>query len=99
MYFNTCDCGDRIRRLRLSRSMTQFQLASKLNSASTTLCNIEKGTRSPSIELLIDIAELFHVSLDYLILGKDEQATIQQLKDETEAALDHIQQIQRLLNR
>ena len=42
----------------------------KLRSA---LSKIEIGDRSPSIDLLIEIAELSGVTLDYLILGKTQR--------------------------
>ena len=97
MYFNTHDCGDRISHLRKSRSMTQLQLAIKLNITDGNLCKIEKGLRSPSIDLLVDISELFHVSLDYLILGKTTQEKADQILNEADAALDHIRRIQQFL--
>ena len=97
MYFNTHDCGDRISHLRKSRSMTQLQLAIKLNITDGNLCKIEKGLRSPSIDLLVDISELFHVSLDYLILGKETPEKAEKLLAEADAALNHSRQIQRIL--
>ncbi len=79
MYFNIQDCGDRIRHLRKSRSITQLQLAIQLNITDSNLCDIEKDNRNSSIDLLVHIAELLHVSLDYLILGKEEHTKAEQL--------------------
>ena len=33
---------------------------------------IEAGTRTGSLELIVEMAEYFHVSLDYLLLGETE---------------------------
>ena len=63
--------GKRIRQLRRDRDMTQEQLAEKLNVGIDHLGKIETGKHRCSIEILIDMAAFFDVSLDYLILGKE----------------------------
>lgn len=69
MYFDIEESGKRIKELRLSHGMTQEELSKQLNVGVRYLRRIEKGICGGSIDLLIDISELFHVSLDYLILG------------------------------
>ena len=98
MYFDIQACGERISDLRKAHSMSQFQLGIKLNITDGHVCKLEKGLRGPSIDLLIDISELFQVSLDYLILGKEKYSKASQVLNEAEAASDHIQQILHLLN-
>lgn len=51
--------------------MTQEQLAAKLSVVKQTVCNWEKGYIMPSVEVLENIADLFHVSTDYL-LGRED---------------------------
>ena len=63
--------GKRIRQLRRGQDMTQEQLAEKLNVGTDHLGKIETGKHRCSIEILIDVAAFFDVSLDYLILGKE----------------------------
>ena len=46
----------------------------KLNITDSHLRRIESGTRTGSIDLLIDIAAYFEVSMDYLLLGKVDQS-------------------------
>ena len=72
MIFDTTACGKRIRQLRRQHNLTQLGLCEKLNISEPYLRKIESGERSPSIDLYIEIAEFFHVSLDYLILGTEQ---------------------------
>lgn len=62
--------GERIARLRKENHMTQAMLAEKLNISIRHCSSIECGTARLSIEKLIEVADLFHVTLDFLILGR-----------------------------
>lgn len=62
--------GQRIKNLRKTYNMTQQELGEKLNVTKVSICCYEKGTRSPSLETLTDLSNLFHVSLDYFV-GND----------------------------
>lgn len=62
--------GQRINELRIAHGWNQVQLAEKLNITKQTVSNWENDNIQPSIEMLIRIAKLFHVSTDYL-LGLD----------------------------
>lgn len=57
----------RIKELRKEAGLTQQQLGDKLNVTKGSICSYENGTRMASIEILIEISNLFHVDLDYLI--------------------------------
>ena len=74
MSFDTEACGARIRELRKGNKLTQEKLAEELNITDSHLRRIESGTRTGSIDLLIDIAAYFEVSMDYLLLGKVDQS-------------------------
>lgn len=50
--------------------MTQKQLGDKLNVTKVSICCYENNIRTPSLETLEDLSELFGVSCDYF-LGKD----------------------------
>ena len=67
--------GERIYELRIAHGWNQVQLAEKLNITKQTVSNWENENIQPSIEMLIRIAKLFHVSSDYL-LGLDESPVI-----------------------
>ena len=57
----------RIKELRKEAGMTQQQLGDKLNVTKGSICSYENGTRMASIDVLVEIANLFKVDLDYLI--------------------------------
>lgn len=53
--------------LRQSREMTQMELADKLNYSDKAISKWERGESLPDIAVLIKVADLFEVSLDYLV--------------------------------
>lgn len=57
--------GNRIKSLRKSNKLTQQELGKMLNVTKVSICCYEKGTRTPSMDTLIDLSNIFHVSLDY----------------------------------
>lgn len=63
--------GELLAELRLDRKMTQKDLAKMLFVSVGTISNYEKGVHFPDIEKLIDLADFFHVTTDYL-LGRRE---------------------------
>ena len=62
--------GSNLRYLRKAKQMTQFELASALGLAYSTISMYERGEREPSFEMMETIADYFNVSMDFL-LGKD----------------------------
>ena len=67
--------GQRINELRTSFGWSQVQLANKLHITKQTVSNWENENIQPSIEMLINLAGIFHVSTDYL-LGLDNVVRI-----------------------
>lgn len=63
--------GDRLKELREDIELKQDELASKLNVSRSTYGNYEIGRAEPSISTLIDIANLYGVSIDYLCGNTD----------------------------
>ena len=63
------ECGKRIQQLRKERELIQEQLAEKLNASQNTIAKIGSGLRRPAIDFLLDIAELFSVSTNYLVFA------------------------------
>lgn len=70
MYFDPAETGKRIKAIREAKGMTQMKFAEKLNISRSYMNKIEKGTKTPSIDLLIEIAVYGGVTLDYLALGQ-----------------------------
>lgn len=62
--------GNRIRELRLSKSLNQEQLAEKIGLTKQAISQYERGDRKPSIDALQALCDFFNVSSDYL-LGRE----------------------------
>lgn len=71
MYFDAHEFGKRVKALRTEKGLTQEKLAEMLNISFSQISRIESGRSTPSIDVMIELAELFQVSLDYLILGRE----------------------------
>ncbi|MFR5633977.1 MAG: helix-turn-helix transcriptional regulator [Monoglobales bacterium] len=67
--------AERIKSLREQNGMTQAALARKLNVTRSSVNAWEMGIAVPSTAILIEIAQLFHVSTDFL-LGLQDTATL-----------------------
>ena len=70
MYYNMKASGARIRELRIAKNFTQDDLAEHMNVSHGFISRIESGKKGCSVDLMIQISEIFGTSLDYLILGK-----------------------------
>lgn len=69
MPFDRMAYGARIKQLRISKGLTQEQLAEKMHVTGTYIVKIENSQRTGSIELAVELADCFGVSLDHLLLG------------------------------
>ena len=67
--------GKRLSQLRKQNKLTQTGMSNTLLISRSYLSRLEIGMVVPSLDLLCEIALRFHVSLDYLILGKNEENT------------------------
>ena len=61
----------RLREMRIKRGFTQQNMADKINVALRSYQHYEEGSRNPSFDLLILIADALNISTDYL-LGRDD---------------------------
>lgn len=59
-------------RLRQSAGMTQSDLAEKLNYSDKAVSKWERAESMPDVSVLVSIAELFGVTLDYLVHAEHE---------------------------
>lgn len=62
MYF-----GRRLEQLIKEKELTRVQVCQDLHIATSTLSGYIIGTRQPDYDILIRIADYFHVSTDYLL--------------------------------
>ena len=71
MGINAREIGQRVRTLRMERKLRQVDLADELGVTLSTVGRIESGIIMVSLDLAVDISNLFCVSLDYLVLGRE----------------------------
>lgn len=57
----------RIKYLRENRSLTQKELADAIGISRSQLSHFELGIAAPNVDVLISLANYFHVSVDYLL--------------------------------
>jgi transcriptional regulator with XRE-family HTH domain len=75
--------AENIVRLRHRSGMTQIGLAEKLNYSDKAVSKWERGESIPDISVLKNIADLFGVTVDYLITsGHEDDAAIEVTVDE-----------------
>lgn len=59
--------GDKLKTFRTNAGMSQTELAKRLNISKSVVSYYEKAERSPSPDVLIKLADIFHVSTDYML--------------------------------
>lgn len=62
---------DRLKELREDNDFSQEYVAGKLNIGRSTYANYETGRTEPNILLLLDLANFYNVSIDYLCCNTD----------------------------
>lgn len=65
------EIGERIRTLRKKQQKTQQYFADMLYISPSYLALIEAGKRTPTLEVIIQIAKLCDTSVDYLLFGEN----------------------------
>lgn len=62
--------GEHIRSIREEKSLTQVWVAEQAGISQAMLCQIERGTKNPSLQVAKIISEVMGCSLDDLITEK-----------------------------
>ena len=57
----------KLKELRISKNLTQEELAKKLSMTQKTYSNYENEKTEPNIKTLIQLADFYQVTLDYLL--------------------------------
>lgn len=68
-YFAQIELGLRIKSLRTEKGLTQEKLAEALGVSLEHIGKIERGKRTPSLDLVIAMSKFFHTSTDYILLA------------------------------
>ena len=69
------DFGLRIRELREARNMSQEALGARVGRSKPVISSYENNLKTPPVDVLVKIANVFDVSLDYLV-GLDQKRNI-----------------------
>jgi transcriptional regulator with XRE-family HTH domain len=67
--------GDRITQLRKEKAFSQTDLAAAISASREAISKYERNEASPSVEVASKIAEVFGVTIDYLI-GKNHNMAV-----------------------
>ena len=68
---------ERLQKSRTILKLSQKEVANSLNVSPAVISNYEKGERTPSVEMLMALARLYHCSTDYLLgFEKDNPKSI-----------------------
>ncbi len=78
---NNKDLGNRIRKIRKEKYMTQFTLAEEIGVSPNFLGDVERGVKSPSLETIVCIANVLDVSLDFLLFDSLNHTGIKENSD------------------
>ena len=70
------NCYKRLRDLREDADLTQAQVGRYLNISQRSYAHFEAGTRGIPIEILIELADLYQVNLDYLVERTNEKTML-----------------------
>ncbi len=94
MNYDMIHSGKRIQQLRIEKGYTQDELAAALNINRSYVSRIESGKKGCSVDVFIQLSEIFQVSLDFLVLGKldaaQETERKEQLKTEIVNLIDQL---------
>ena len=83
--------GDQVKALRLARNLNQVQLAEHLNVSKQTISNWENGKSLPDIISVMNLSDLYGVTLDELLKGD------QKMKEKMEMDINKAKNCRRVL--
>ena len=95
MNYNPVETGKRIKQARQEMGLSQDAYSEKLHISRTHLAKVEVGLKSASIDLLIAISELSHISIDYLLKGSLPNHT--KVKEDIHALVHSLTMLEREL--
>lgn len=73
----TQSMGERLFQLRTQKEMTQEDMAEYLEVSRQSVSKWELNKTLPDVEKLVQLSELYHVSIDYLVKGEEDPEKLQ----------------------
>lgn len=82
------DFSQRLRQLRKDKHLTQAQVAQRIGVTTSMVSSYETDIRLPSYEVMVRIADVFGVTVDYLLCRQEKRfLDISELSDEEAAVV------------
>ena len=85
--------GKRLQEQRLLKNLSLKEVAASVGVSASIISNYESSERTPSVEILMALARLYHCSTDYLLgFDRDEKdmfLDVSMLSDEQKKLLQH----------
>ena len=84
--------GERLQQKRCNLKLSQKEVANAVGVNPSVISNYENGERTPSVEVLVALASLYHCSVDYLLgIEKSSRVSIDvsMLDDEQRSRLQY----------
>lgn len=66
--------SERLKSIRKQAQLTQVDIAEKLGISQPAYASWERGVKKPTQENLVKIAQIFNVSIDYLVGNSEEKS-------------------------
>lgn len=82
--------GKTVRLLRKERVLSQGELGELVGLSPSAIGSYERGFREPGFANLCDLANLFEVSVDYLIGNTDERQTVKAYMEQEKYELKEV---------
>lgn len=61
------DCSEKLRSLRKAKGLTQLQVAERIGVSKAMISAYETAAKAPSLDVLIQLSQLYGVTIDYLV--------------------------------
>lgn len=85
--------GTRLKRLRINKDMTQQDFAEYFDLNKSSISKYEKDKNLPENQLLMEIADYFNVSVDYLLCRTNNPTSLNDAKLKSEGFQDPEEQL------
>lgn len=82
--------GDRLKLLRSERKLNQSHCADIFNLSASAIGSYERNEREPDYAHLVQFADYYKVSIDYLMCRTDERLTVEDYTRQKTYDLKHI---------
>lgn len=83
--------GQRLKKLREDRKLTQEELAIALGVSKATIGAYERGDNTPPADMLIKLSDIFRVTTDYILgLENNNVIVLDKLTNDKQASIKNI---------